>query len=264
MSNALSIIIPAYNEASRIGNSLTQVLRFAEAYPGGAEVIVVDDGSTDATAAVVESFLPGAGGRLKLLRHPGNRGKGAAVHTGFQAAGGEIVLFTDADLSAPISEAPRLIDPVASGLCDIAIGSRALDLSRIHTNQTWLRRTMGRTFNRMVRVWTGLNIRDTQCGFKAFRRSLMTPIFAAQRLNGFAFDVELLYLASRQGLRILEIPVTWNHVEASRVALITDSAAMFGELIRICVNDWRGLYTDTAGPVADKPAADRPSAGGPR
>ena len=248
MSRALSIIIPAYNEAAGIGHSLTEVLRFAEAHPGGAEVIVVDDGSTDRTVGVVEGFLPGAGDRLRLLRHPCNRGKGAAVHSGFAAAGGEIVLFTDADLSAPITEAPRLIDLIASGTCDVAIGSRAIDPSLIKVNQTWVRQTMGRTFNRLVRVWTGLTIRDTQCGFKAFRREAMAPIFAAQRLRGFAFDVELLYLAARRGLRIAEVPVTWNHVADSRVSLLADSAAMFMELIRIRINDWRGLYAEAARP----------------
>jgi dolichyl-phosphate beta-glucosyltransferase len=259
VSNALSIIIPAYNESTRVGGSLEQVLRYAEEYPGGAEVIVVDDGSTDATADVVEGFRPGAAGCLHLLRHPHNRGKGAAVRTGFEAAGGEIVLFTDADLSAPMTEAPRLIEPVATGRCDVAIGSRALDLSRIRVNQTWVRRTMGRTFNRMVRVWTGLNIHDTQCGFKVFRRSAMTPIFARQQLSGFAFDVELLYLACRRGLRVLEIPVIWNHVEASRVSLIADSAAMFGELLRIRVNEWRGLYADAPVVPQQRPGGE-PSA----
>lgn len=248
MSSALSIIIPAYNEAARIGGSLADVLRFAEVYPGGAEVIVVDDGSTDRTVAVVDSFLPRANQRLKLLRHPANRGKGAAVRLGFEAAGGEIVLFTDADLSAPITEAPRLIELIAAGACDVAIGSRAIDPSLIKVNQTWVRQTMGRTFNRLVRVWTGLTIRDTQCGFKAFRREAMAPIFAAQRLHGFAFDVELLYLATKRGLRIAEVPVTWNHVADSRVSLFADSAAMLMELIRIRVNDWRGLYPEAAQP----------------
>lgn len=242
MSVALSIIIPAYNEAARIGQSLADVLRFSADYPGGAEVIVVDDGSTDGTTKIVEGLLPSAGDRLKLIRHLANCGKGAAVHTGFEATAGEIVLFTDADLSAPISEAPRLIEQLTTGVADFAIGSRALDRSRIRVQQSWLRRTMGRTFNRLVRLWTGLPIRDTQCGFKAFRRAPLAPIFAAQCLHGFAFDVELLYLASRRGLRIREVPVTWNHVADSRVALIGDSLAMFVELIRIRIHAWRGRY----------------------
>lgn len=242
MSNALTIVIPAYNEAARIGGSLVEVLRFVAGYPGGADVIVVDDGSTDATVRVVEEHLRSGNSVLKLIRHPVNRGKGAAVRSGFEVAAGGIVLFTDADLSAPMSEAPRLIDLIAADACDIAIGSRAIDPSLIHVNQTWLRRTMGRTFNRMVRVWTGLTIRDTQCGFKAFRREAVAPIFAAQRLHGFAFDVELLYLAAVRGLRIKEVPVTWNHVADSRVSLLTDSAAMLFELIRLRVNHSRGLY----------------------
>lgn len=244
--DALSIIVPAYNEASRIGGSLAEILRFAESRPGGAEVIVVDDGSSDATADLVESYRARAGEVLKLIRHPRNLGKGAAVRTGFEASGGEIVLFTDADLSAPVAEAPRLIEPIAAGEYDVVIGSRALDPSRIEKHQTWVRQTMGRTFNRLVRLWTGLGIRDTQCGFKAYRRRAMAPVFAAQRVNGFAFDVELLYLATRLGLRILEIPVTWNHVGDSRVSLVADSGAMLVELMRIRVHDWRGLYAGAA------------------
>lgn len=242
MSIALSIVVPAYNEVRRIGGSLEQILRFAENYPGGAEVIVVDDGSTDGTGALVEGYQADAGGRLKLISHPRNRGKGAGVRTGFEAAVGQVVLFTDADLSAPITEAPLLIDPIVAGRCDVAIGSRALDPSRIQVRQTWVRRTMGRTFNRAVRFWTGLDIQDTQCGFKAFRRKTAGPLFAAQQVEGFAFDVELLYLAARRGLRVLEIPVKWNHVDDSRVSLVTDSSAMLLELVRIRLNGWRGIY----------------------
>ncbi|HOB74570.1 MAG TPA: glycosyltransferase family 2 protein [Phycisphaerae bacterium] len=244
MSETISIIIPAYNEADRIGRSLVEVLRFAADYRGGAEVIVVDDGSTDATAALVESLQANAGERLKLVRHTHNRGKGASVRTGFEQAGGEIVLFTDADLSTPIAEAERLIGPVEAGECDVAIGSRAMAQSLIQVQQSWVRRTMGRTFNRLVRMWTGLGFSDTQCGFKAFRRSSMARVFALQRLEGFAFDVELLYLAAKFGLRVLEVPVTWSHVGQSRVSLVGDSAAMLVELIRIRLNDWRGLYRE--------------------
>ncbi|MEP0841946.1 MAG: glycosyltransferase family 2 protein [Phycisphaerae bacterium] len=245
MSLSLSIIIPAYNEQARIGASLAEVLRFAQARPGGAEVIVVDDGSTDGTADLVSAFIAEhAGGEaaLRLLRHEHNQGKGAGVRTGFQHAAGEIVLFTDADLSAPIDEAPRLIEPILAGECDVAIGSRALAGSVIQVRQSWLRRSMGRVFNRLVRAWTGLDIRDTQCGFKAFRRAAMAPAFAVQRVSGFAFDVELLYLARKLGLRVREVPVTWNHVGDSRVSLVFDSAAMFVELLKVRWNDRRGGY----------------------
>lgn len=247
MSTPLSIVIPAYNEQARIGASLDAVLSFARRQEGPAEVIVVDDGSTDGTAKLVESFIglhAENPAQLRLIRQSENCGKGASVRTGFQAAGGEIVLFTDADLSTPIEEAARLIEPIASGECDVAVGSRALAGSTIEIQQSLIRRTMGRTFNRMVRVWTGLAIQDTQCGFKAFRRARMAEIFAAQRIDGFAFDVEILYLAARRGLRIREIPVTWNHVGDSRVSLLTDSAAMFAELMRIRYNDWRGSYSE--------------------
>lgn len=245
MGLRLSIVIPAYNEQTRIGSSLNRVLSFARDYPGGAEVIVVDDGSTDGTAGLVEALAVqsgSAGPMLRLIRHPGNRGKGAGVRTGFEQAQGDIVLFSDADLSTPIEEARRLVEPILAGECEVAIGSRALAASVIQVRQSWLRRTMGRIFNRLVRLWTGLDLRDTQCGFKAFARHPSAPAFAAQRLSGFAFDVELLYLARKFGLRILEMPVTWNHVGDSRVSLVGDAGAMFIELIRVRINDWRGRY----------------------
>jgi dolichyl-phosphate beta-glucosyltransferase len=245
MNQSLSIIIPAYNEQKCIASSLGEVLRFAAAQPGPAEVIVVDDGSSDTTAARVEEVMaslePDAP-RLRLVRHGVNRGKGASVRTGFAHAGGEIVLFTDADLSAPIEEATHLIEPVTTGECEVAIGSRAVDPSRVEIHQSLIRRSSGRIFNRMVRRITGLNIGDTQCGFKAFRRTAIAPAFAAQRLEGFAFDVELLYLASRLGLRILELPVRWRHVPDSRVSLVTDSVRMFLDICRIRLNHWRGAY----------------------
>lgn len=245
MSPSLSIIIPAYNEQNCLGGSLVQVLGYAAACPGGAEVLVVDDGSTDATARIVEDMAAGnARGNvpLRLVRHSVNRGKGASIRSGFAQARGGIVLFTDADLSAPIAEADRLLEPIHAGRCDIAIGSRAVDPSLIEVHQSPLRRRGGRIFNAVVRALTGLDIADTQCGFKAFRRLPMEPVFRLQRVEGFAFDVELLYIASRRGLRIVELPVRWSHVHDSRVSLLTDSTKMFVDLCRIRWNDWRGRY----------------------
>ncbi|HOA72815.1 MAG TPA: glycosyltransferase family 2 protein [Phycisphaerae bacterium] len=246
MSTTVAIVIPAYNEARRITTSLAEVNRFSSEYSRVVEVIVVDDGSSDDTAARVEAAAKEAdhngGPRLQLVRHPSNRGKGAAVRTGFQQATAEIVLFSDADLSAPIDEVPRLVEPIAAGECDITIGSRALDPSFVQLQQSLLRRNAGRVFNLMVRLSTGLPLQDTQCGFKAFRRTAAQPIFDAQRIDGFAFDVELLYLARRAGLRIRELPVHWSHAEGSKVSMSVHTWQMARDLLRIRWNDWRGRY----------------------
>ncbi len=246
MSSSVSIVIPAFNEAHRIVATLTDVVAFARSYPRVDEIIVVDDGSTDGTAELVASAArqsdSDGGPRLRLVRHEVNRGKGASVRTGFQHATADIVLFSDADLSAPITEMPRLIEPINAGECDIAIGSRALARSQIELQQSLLRRNAGRVFNRMVRLITGLPLRDTQCGFKAFRRACMEPVFAAQRIEGFAFDVELLYLASRSGLRIVELPVRWSHVHGSKVSMFVHTWEMASDLARIRLNDVLGRY----------------------
>ena len=257
MHESLSIVIPAYNEAGRITDSLSEVIRFVQSYHAKAEIIVVDDGSTDDTASLVESIVwpgkaerfegrhsvsPQADSLVRLVRHNRNCGKGAAVRTGFRETTGDIVLFTDADLSSPISEAPRLIQPILDGQCDVAIGSRALDLSMIGVQQGLFRRNAGRWFNRMVRWMTGLELYDTQCGFKAFRRQVMVPVFARQRVDGFAFDVELLYLAARAGHRILEVPVRWDHAEGSKVSLVHHTREMAIDLCRVRWYAWRGHY----------------------
>ena len=245
MTDSLSIVIPAYNEARCIEASLVEVMRFARAYGGPSEVIVVDDGSSDETASIVAGVQARRAAddpALNLIRHPVNRGKGAGIRTGFAHATGDIVLFTDADLSAPMTEAPRLLEPVAQGRCEIAIGSRALDPSLIAVRQSPLRRASGRVFNWLARLLTGLNIRDTQCGFKAFRRAAIAPALNLQRIDGFAFDVELLYLASRLGLRIFEVPVRWADVPDTKVSLLTHSPKMFFELCGIRWRSWRGAY----------------------
>lgn len=261
MSNTAAIVIPAYNEADRIAASLAEVLRFARAYPRVVEIIVVDDGSSDHTGEIVtaqiESLAARAGDaglepRLELVRHVQNRGKGASVRTGFQHAKADIVLFSDADLSAPITEAPALIEPIAAGECDITVGSRALANSRIEMQQSLLRRQAGRMFNRMVRLFTGLPLQDTQCGFKAFRQSVAEPVFAAQRIEGFAFDVELLYIARRMGLRMRELPVRWSHAHGSKVSMFVHTWEMAFDLLRIRWNDIAGRYRPQAGPTPAK------------
>ena len=241
----LSIVVPAYNEESHIGPTLSELLRFARNRFGTAEIIVVDDGSTDRTAPIVQEIAGGRDGnvpRVAVLSHTRNLGKGAAVRTGVLAASGDIVLFTDADLSAPIDEAALLIEPILRDECDIAIGSRALDRRLIGVRQSRFREMAGRVFNWLVRMCTRLTIRDTQCGFKAFRRSVMEPVFRAARVEGFAFDVEILYLARRRGLRIREIPVRWNHVEQTKVSLLRDSARMFRDVLAVRWNDLLGRY----------------------
>jgi glycosyltransferase involved in cell wall biosynthesis len=245
MNGSVSIIIPAYNEAGRIAASLVEVHAFARSDPRVLEVVVVDDGSTDGTADVVSAAAPqwaDGGPVLRLVRHPVNQGKGQSVRTGFSAAGGDIVLFSDADLSAPITEAPRLLEPIAANQADIVIGSRALDPSMIHAQQSLVRRNAGRAFNILVRMVTGLPLHDTQCGFKAFRRELAVPVFARQRIHGYAFDVELLYLARRMHLRILELPVHWSHAEGSKVSMWVHGREMGFDLLRIRWNSALGLY----------------------
>ncbi len=245
MTQTLSIVIPAYNEAARIAGSLAEVIRFARAFPGTREIIVVDDGSTDSTSALVAAAraeLNGDALVLKLITHPRNLGKGAAVRTGMAAASSDIVLFSDTDLSTPMSEAPRLIEPILADEADVVIGSRAVDPSRIQAQQGLIRRSAGRMFNRMVRVVAGLDLLDTQCGFKAFRRASVAPLLSHLRVDGFAFDVELLYLANKHGLRIREMPVTWAHASGSKVSLLTHTREMACDLLRIRLNDLRGAY----------------------
>lgn len=257
MSESVSIIIPAYNEAARISSSLAEILAFARTLASVIEVIVVDDGSSDGTANIVNQFReqhPAEGvPAVSLIRHPRNRGKGAAVRTGFQAAYGDIVLFSDADLSTPITETPRIIEPIIRGEYEVVIGSRAMADSSIELQQSLLRRWAGRMFNRLVRCWTGLAVADSQCGFKAFRRTVAAPLFAVQRIDGFAFDVELLYLARRAGLRVLELPVRWAHSEGSKVSMAVHTWEMAIDLGRIRWHELRGRYQPVS--TASSPAA---------
>src|SRR5205807_6573670 len=226
-----SIVIPCYNEATRIGDTVRSTLDYLSGKSPDAELIVVNDGSTDATSTIVREALSGAKMQTRLLENFLNRGKGAAVRTGLLAATKPIGLFFDADLSTPLSEIPKVIGPIAQGDVDLAFGSRALDRKLIGIRQPWRREQAGRVFNLLVRFATGLPFWDTQCGFKAFRLDICRPILEAARVQGFAFDVELLYLAQRAGLRIREIPVRWNHAEGSKVSFFRDSLRMLRELI---------------------------------
>jgi glycosyltransferase involved in cell wall biosynthesis len=245
MAWLLSIIIPAYNEEKRIGRSLDEILNFLSQQRYLAEVIVVDDGSGDGTAEVVESRAEqyrAAGYDLRVITNDPNRGKGYSVKRGIGNARGEIILFTDADLSSPISEAPKLIDPIAEGRSDFTFGSRALNRKLVGVHQSFIREMGGRTFNVFVRAITGLKYKDTQCGFKAFRREQALPVFRMQRIERFGFDPEVLYIARKRGLRLTEVAVKWNHVEESKVSYFSDSMNMFIDLARIRFNDLLGRY----------------------
>lgn len=232
----LSVVIPAFNEAERLPESLATVARDLPPEERLAEVVVVDDGSADGTARQVEAFDPGDSYSLRLVRHDHNRGKGAAVRSGFLASRGEWVLLCDADLSAPIDDVRRL-RPAASAQ-QVAIGSRAADRSQILRRQPWHRDTMGRIFNLMVRATTGLRLLDTQCGFKLFPGPVARRLAAVQRVDGFAFDVELLAICRWWGLGIVEVPVRWGHREQSRVDPLRHSVEMLVDLGRVAIRRW--------------------------
>ncbi|HVQ76726.1 MAG TPA: dolichyl-phosphate beta-glucosyltransferase [Candidatus Binatia bacterium] len=230
----ISIVIPAYNEERRIGASLAAITLYLDSREEDYEVVVVDDGSRDATAAIVEQAPGAAGGRVRLLRMPQNRGKGAAVRAGVLASRGAEVLLSDADLATPIEELFKLRARLAAG-CDIVIGSRAVDGSDIRIRQHPVREVMGRTFNAVVRALLVPGIRDTQCGFKLFRGPAARELFAAASVDGFAFDVEILLLA-RPRYRVAEVPVVWRHVEESKVSPWRDAARMLADVVKL---SWR-------------------------
>ncbi|MFN7976003.1 MAG: dolichyl-phosphate beta-glucosyltransferase [Acidobacteriota bacterium] len=236
----LSVVIPAYNEERRIGTTLQRVVGFLSAKMPGSEVVVVDDGSRDGTAALARSFDGTVA--VRVLGDGVNRGKGFAVRHGMLHARGAYILMSDADLSTPIEEVTLLLSPVMRGDYDIAIGSRGLPSSRLGQRQPWARERMGRIFNVLVRAVTGLPFLDTQCGFKLFTRDAARNVFSTQRGSGFAFDAEVLYLARRAGFRVVEEPVTWNNSLGSKVDPIVDSLRMLRDLVRVRIWDMRGLY----------------------
>ena len=229
-----SLVIPAFNEAARIGQSLRDALAYLQTASPESELIVVNDGSTDATSEIVREALAAPGSiATRLIEHSPNRGKGAAVRDGLRAATKPIGLFSDADFSTPIEETPKLIRPIADGEVDVAFGSRALDRRLIGHRQPWRREQGGRAYNLIVRAATGLPFWDTQCGFKAFRLDVFRPVLERAQTDGFGFDVELLYLARKAGLRMREIPVRWNHYEGSKMRLVQDTARMLQEILTL-------------------------------
>lgn len=239
----LSIVIPAYNEASRIGKTLEEVQEYTASKPFATEIILVDDGSVDGTPELFRAFqLHSAGTRA--FRNEHNRGKGFSVRRGVLEACGQLVLFTDADLSAPIEEADKLLAALESSQADAAVGSRALNRQLIGVHQPWRREFAGRCFNRFVRLFTGLKIHDTQCGFKLFRQESTRRAFDLQRVEGFGFDPEVLFLIERLGGKIVEVPVRWNDNPATRVHFLNDSLRMLLDLGALRWRAWSGRYSD--------------------
>ena len=236
----ISVVIPAYNESARIGKALDEVLSCVHERNWRAEVLVVNDGSTDRTAAIVQEFAK-LHPEVRLLNNPGNRGKGFSVRQGALHAVGEIVMFTDADLSAPMGEAERLFAALRQG-ADIAIGSRWLERTRQTARQPLYRQFFGRCFNGVTRLVMGLHFADTQCGFKAFRRPVAQTIFQLQRIERWGFDPELLFIALKRGYTVREVPVTWGHDERSRISYLKDGWKMLEEIVRIRWNALFGLY----------------------
>ena len=235
-----SIVIPAYNEAARISSALEAVVGCIRQRGWSAEVIVVDDGSRDQTAALVRAFAANAP-EVRLLQNPGNRGKGYSVRHGLLQALGEVVMFTDADLSAPIEEAEGLFAAIAGG-ADIAIGSRWLERTRQTIRQPLYRQFFGRCFNAVTRAVMGLPYADTQCGFKAFTRAAAQTVFQLQTIERWGFDPEILFIALKRGYRIVEVPVSWAHDERTQISYLKDGMRMLEDIAIVRWNALLGRY----------------------
>jgi dolichyl-phosphate beta-glucosyltransferase len=235
----ISIVIPVFNESRRIADSLSKVREFLGKTPLSFEILVVNDGSTDGTAEIVRRFEREG---VRLIHHAENRGKGYSVRSGVLKAIGTYVLFTDADLSTPIDELGKLYDIAEGDHADIVIGSRALDRRYIERHQSRFREIGGIVFNRLVRIGLGLKLHDTQCGFKLFHRDRTRSIFEKQTIDGFGFDPEILFLATRSRLRIREVSVRWSHADDTKVRVIRDGLRMIADLVRIRLNQFVGKY----------------------
>ncbi len=247
-----SIVIPAYNESARLGASLERVLAYARAQRWDAEVIVVNDGSRDNTAEIVRTFA-GKNPSLRLVENPGNRGKGYSVRNGVLNSRGRIILFSDADLSSPIEEAPKLFKELEDG-ADIAIGSRWLRAELQTQRQPLHRQLFGRIFNLMLRITLGLQFKDTQCGFKAFKQPAAKAIFPLQKIERWGFDPEILFLARKWGFKVSEVPVAWGHSGGTRINPLLDGAKMFQEMLRVRWYDLTGKYN--GGPPISRQTAN--------
>jgi glycosyltransferase involved in cell wall biosynthesis len=238
---SISVVIPAYNEESRLPQTLERIAAYLNSQDFDfREIVVVDDGSRDGTVALAKAFAA-SHPCTRILENDINRGKGYSVRSGMLAAKGEWILFTDADLSAPIEQLEILTRAVEDQGADVVIGSRAIDRSLIGEHQPGFRETAGKFFNLVMRLAVGLPIQDTQCGFKIFSQQAVRCIFPRQRLERFGFDVEVLLIAHLQGLRIEEVPVMWSHIEGTRVSMLSGMRA-FVELLEIRWNQMRGRY----------------------
>jgi dolichyl-phosphate beta-glucosyltransferase len=247
LPTSYSIVIPAYNESARIGSTLDRILAHIGRHHWDAEVLVVNDGCTDDTAVIVRAYAAQHPG-LRLLENPGNRGKGYSVRNGMIHAQGEVILFTDADLSSPIEEADKLFAAIAVG-ADIAMGSRWLQAELQTRRQPLYRQLFGRVFNLALRIILGLQYRDTQCGFKAFTRRASQAIFPLQHIERWGFDPEILYLAHKFGFKVQEVPVHWAHREGTRINPLRDGFRMFLEMLKVRWNSITGKY-DSGSPSA--------------
>lgn len=245
-----SLIIPAYNESARLGSTLERVLAYVHAQGWNAEVIVVNDGSRDNTAEIVRSFAA-KDPTLRLVENPGNRGKGYSVRNGMLNARGEILLFSDADLSSPIEEAPKLLAALDQG-ADIAIGSRWLRSETQTQRQPLHRQLFGRIFNLLLRLTLGLKFKDTQCGFKAFKQPAARAIFPLQKIERWGVDPEILFLARKFGFKVKEVPVVWGHSGGTRINPLVDGARMFQEMLRVRWYDLTGKYNAPASQAAQR------------
>jgi len=228
----ISIVIAAYNEERRIGESLLKIKDYLTGRDEDYEIIVVDDGSTDNTGRVVLDYKPKIT-NLKMIRYPINKGKGYALRQGVLASTGDAILLTDADLSTPIEELPRLLPLISSRKYDVIIGSRALNSSTLIRKQPWWRQGMGKVFNKIVGFMVLDDFRDTQCGFKIFSGVTTRSLFKDARIDRFAYDVEILAMAKKRGCRILETPVKWIDSPGSKVHPVWDSLQMLFDLVKI-------------------------------
>jgi dolichyl-phosphate beta-glucosyltransferase len=250
-----SIVIPAYNESARLGATLERVLAYVHAQGWDAEIIVVNDGSRDNTADIVRSFEKDPA--LRLVENPGNRGKGYSVRNGMLNARGPIVLFTDADLSSPIEEAPKLFAALEAG-ADIAIGSRWLRVETQTQRQPLHRQLFGRIFNLALRLTLGLHFADTQCGFKAFKQTAVQAIFPLQKIERWGFDPEILFLARKLKFKVTEVPVAWAHRDGTSINPLVDGSRMVLEMLHIRWNSISGKY-DAPSPLPPEPAKNIPT-----
>lgn len=241
----LSIIIPAYNEEARLVGSLEKIASYLDRAGIDAEILVVDDGSKDKTAEVAAKAMQGRRGRV--VGNGENRGKGYSFRRGVRESRGRFVLMTDADLSTPIEDHQKLAKVIRDRDLDVVVGSRALADSDVQVRQGWLRQTMGRGFNTIIRAATGLPFRDTQCGFKLMDRDRILPLVEKMVIDGFAFDVELLFLCARFGLAVADVPVTWRNATGSKVSIVGDPLKMIVDVLRVRWRFRRGLYNPETG-----------------